>query len=71
MGLLSLSHDGPGSAVADLDLCVFEAKRACAPAQHDGAGRKSKVRIANIYFLGVAEKSRYALSITFNCYYTH
>lgn len=50
--LLSLSQDGPGPAVADLDLCVLIQGECahCAAQQHDGTGRKSKVRCVKIYF---------------------
>lgn len=41
---LSLSHDGLGAAIADLDLCVLIQSESAAR-QHDRVGHKLKVRV--------------------------
>lgn len=56
---LSLSHDGLGPAIADLDWCVLIQSECVQSAaqQHDGAAHKSKVRRVNIYFWNNRQQS--------------
>lgn len=73
MESLSLSHDGLGPAIANLDWCVLIQSECAqsAPQQHDGAGHKSTVRRARIFIFGVTDNRAAVLFISLNCYLTH